>query len=70
MFDAPAAELISYQSDPLPQPGPAMMKDGTMHCDQCQTAITRVTDPPADGWPKLHALCHNCFEELSKKGTG
>ena len=44
-----------------------MMKDGNMVCDNCQAVISRVTEVPADGWPKLHSLCSNCFTELWKK---
>ncbi len=44
-----------------------MIKDGVMICDNCGTTITRVLDVPADGWPKLHAVCSPCFAKLAEK---
>jgi hypothetical protein len=41
------------------------MKDSTMVCDKCGATITQVTTLPADGYPKLHALCTKCFAELA-----
>lgn len=38
-----------------------MYRDGEIVCDVCNATITRVTEPPADGWPKLHSLCSSCF---------
>ena len=32
-----------------------------MVCDKCGTVITRVTEVPSDGWPKLHSLCSTCY---------
>lgn len=44
-----------------------MYKDGQLYCDACQTAITRVTEAPADGWPNLHCLCSSCFQAAWQK---
>ncbi len=44
-----------------------MIRDGNMVCDACEAVITRVTELPADGWPKLHSLCSACFEAAWKK---
>jgi len=41
-----------------------MIRDGTMVCDVCQKSITRITDIPAVGWPKMHNLCSACFASL------
>ncbi|MCI4323130.1 MAG: hypothetical protein L3K03_03785 [Thermoplasmata archaeon] len=37
------------------------MKDNIMICDSCGATITSVTSLPAEGYPKLHALCSKCF---------
>jgi hypothetical protein len=44
-----------------------MMKESTMVCDKCQAVITRVTNLPPEGWPKLHCLCSACFAEAVAK---
>jgi predicted amidophosphoribosyltransferase len=44
-----------------------VLKDGEMVCDQCQKPITRVTEAPAEGYPRMHNLCSACFAELRKK---
>jgi hypothetical protein len=41
-----------------------MLRDGQMFCDACQKPITRVSDVPAEGWPKMHNLCSDCFAKL------
>jgi len=41
-----------------------MIRDGQMVCDGCQTPITRVTEIPAEGWPKMHNLRSTCFAGL------
>ena len=40
--------------------------DGKFVCDQCGSAITRVTDA-ADGYPKLHILCSTCWAAALQK---
>ena len=44
-----------------------MFRDGQMVCDVCQKSITRVTEAPAEGWPKMHNLCSGCFADLKKQ---
>jgi hypothetical protein len=44
-----------------------MFKDGQLICDSCQAVISRVTETPADGWPKLHCLCSACFAAAWQK---
>jgi hypothetical protein len=41
-----------------------MIRDGQMLCDLCQKPISRVTDLPAEGWPKMHTVCSECFARL------
>jgi hypothetical protein len=41
------------------------MKDNVMICDACGTKITQVTTLPAEGYPKLHALCSKCFAQAA-----
>ena len=43
-----------------------MLKDGALVCDGCQTKITRVVDPPAEGWAAMRNLCPSCFTALWK----
>jgi len=45
-----------------------VIRDGTIHCDRCQVAITKITQVPAEGWPQMHNLCSACFEALWKQG--
>jgi predicted amidophosphoribosyltransferase len=44
-----------------------MLRDNQMVCDVCQKPITRVTQIPAEGWPKMHNLCSTCFSELKRQ---
>ncbi len=46
-----------------------MIKEGVLFCDTCGTKISRVVDLPAEGWPKLHAICSACFAKLKEPGT-
>ncbi len=41
-----------------------MIREGPMVCDACQKPITRVTEVPTEGWPKMHNLCSTCFAGL------
>lgn len=43
------------------------MQGDQMVCDYCGGAITKVTVLPAEGWPKLHAICGACFQKLREK---
>jgi len=45
-----------------------VIRDGTIVCDGCQKAITKITRVPAEGWPHLHNLCSACFDSLWKTG--
>jgi hypothetical protein len=36
-------------------------------CDSCQTVVSGVVNPPAEGWPNLHVLCSSCFAQLGAK---
>jgi 5-methylcytosine-specific restriction endonuclease McrA len=42
-----------------------MYRDGQIVCDACQSVVTKVSPPPEDGWPNLHALCRGCFDKKS-----
>jgi len=44
-----------------------MIRDGQLVCDACQKNISRVTEVPAEGWPKMHNLCSSCFADLKKQ---
>ncbi len=44
-----------------------MLRDGTLFCDNCQKAITKITQVPEGGWPQMHNLCSDCFDSLWKK---
>jgi predicted amidophosphoribosyltransferase len=44
-----------------------MIRDHQMVCDVCQKPITRVTEIPVEGWPKMHNLCSACFSELKRE---
>ncbi|HYB77773.1 MAG TPA: hypothetical protein VEE83_03720 [Thermoplasmata archaeon] len=46
-----------------------MIREGTMVCDVCQGPITRITEVPAEGWPKMHNLCSSCFSDLKKQAV-
>lgn len=45
-----------------------MIRDGTIVCDSCQSAITKITEIPEGGWPQMHNLCSTCFDNLWKTG--
>ncbi|MGA8604940.1 MAG: hypothetical protein WB788_07785 [Thermoplasmata archaeon] len=41
-----------------------MIRDGQLYCDACQKPISRITDVPSEGWPKMHIVCSACFAQL------
>jgi hypothetical protein len=43
-----------------------MIQDGKVVCDSCHVVISRVSNVPPEGWPKMHNLCSSCFRELGK----
>lgn len=43
-----------------------MIQEGTIVCDACQKAISRITRVPDEGWPQMHNLCSACFDSLWK----
>jgi len=46
-----------------------MIRENQMVCDVCQKPITRVTEIPSEGWPKMHNLCSTCFSDLKKQAV-
>ena len=45
------------------------LTDGKLVCDVCGATITRVTEFPPEGWPKLHLVCSACYADMAKKAV-
>ena len=46
-----------------------MIRESQMVCDLCQKSISRITEIPAEGWPRMHNLCSACFAEQKKQAV-
>ncbi len=44
-----------------------MIREGNIVCNGCEKVISRVSNVPADGWPRLRNLCPACFQALWKR---